>query len=71
MHQHDLFRNINPSIALLNSIYVGKGSEYDIENGPYKSWYKHAHTEQMTDFNMWKRVLTIDEGIQWSNCRLI
>ena len=69
MHQHDLFRNINPSIGILNSIYVGKGSEYDIENGPYRNWYKNAHTEQMTDFNMWKRVLTIGEGIQWSNCR--
>ena len=70
-YKNSLFKNFEPPDDILDYIFVGRGSDYDIAEGPFSDWYKTAHVDKMTDFNLWKRPLSIDEMIAWTNCRYI
>ena len=67
-YHHEIFRNLNISQPHLDLIYVGRGTELDVERSQF---HRRTHPGQITDFNVWNQVLDIEKMIGWTNCRYL
>ena len=57
---------------LLDTIYVGKASDFDLDDTVVSGNTKRSQRSQpgqISDFNLWNRSLTSNEMIEWTNCK--
>ena len=60
-------KNVTVPKDLLDSIYIG---QYHSVSETEKYGYS-VYSGSFTDVNIWNRALSIDEMINWTNCRYI
>ncbi len=63
-HIHDDAKNKTVPKDLLDSIYIGQ-----LVGSATKFFGIPVHFGSFTDVNIWSRTLSIDEMINWTNCR--
>ena len=57
---------------LLDMIYVGKASDFDLDDTVVSDKIKRSQRSQpgqISDFNLWNRSLSPNEMIEWTNCK--
>ena len=53
----------------LDSIYIGKTSDVEELDKITKYWTENSHPQDVTDFNLWSPMLSIDEMKNWTSCK--
>ena len=53
----------------MDSIYVGKTSDIEEVDGITQYWKENSHPQDVTDFNLWSPMLSIDEMKKWTSCK--
>ena len=66
-HVDEDVKNATVSKDLVDSIYIGQPQDVAFA----KKYGYPVHFGSFTDVNIWNRALTIDEMINWTNCRYI
>ena len=57
---------------LLDMIYVGKASDFDLDDTVVSDKIKRSQRSQpgqISDFNLWNSSLSPNEMIEWTNCK--
>ena len=61
-HVNEDAKNVTVPKDLLDSIYIGQLGGFGKPGIP-------VHSGSFTDVNIWNRALSVDEMINWTNCR--
>ena len=67
-HVNEFAKNITVPKDLLDSIYVGQHAVSNLRFGKLEI---PVHSGSFTDVNIWNRALSINEMINWTNCRYL
>ena len=53
----------------LDSIYIGRTSDIEELDNISKYTTGNSHPQDVTDFNLWSPMLSIDEMKNWTSCK--
>ena len=65
---NEFAKNVTVPKDLLDSIYVGQHAVSNLRFGKLEI---PVHSGSFTDVNIWNRALSINEMINWTNCRYL